>query len=130
MVNDCFSVAAICLCAVVLALLLKRHCAEQSLFVSLAACVMLLSLFAVNASEILDELHILLAESQIDTQYISAAFKAAAICILTQITADLCRDSGESAIASAAELWGRGAITLIAMPIITSLISTVKEYLL
>lgn len=129
MVDSCFSVAALCICSVVLSLLLKRYCREQSLFVAIAACVIVIGLFASSVGGILEELRDLFADSQISSDYISAAFKAAAICMITQITSELCRDSGEGAIASAAELWGRGSILLLSLPIIRTLIETIRSYL-
>ena len=80
-------------------------------------------------SPLLDRLSVLFTESGLDENYISIVFKATAICFITQITSDLCRDSGESAIASAMELWGRISITLISLPLIESVINTITEFL-
>lgn len=129
MVDSCFSVAAICICAVMLSLLLKRYCREQSLFVALVACITVIGAFAASACDLLNDLREILEESEISPEYISVAFKAAAVCIITQITTELCRDSGEGAIASAAELWGRGTVVLLSVPIIRTLIGIIGEFL-
>lgn len=63
----------------------------------------------------------------IPDSYMSIIFKAAAICFITQITCEICADSGESAIASAAELWGRGALVFMSLPIIRSLLEKINE---
>ena len=68
-------------------------------------------------------------ESGLDESYISVVFKAMAICFITQITSDLCKDSGESAIASAMELWGRISVVIISLPLIESVVNTITEFL-
>ena len=71
----------------------------------------------------------LFSDAGISSGYIGLIFKAAAICFITQITCDICRDSGETALASGAEMWGRGAITVIALPIVEALVDMINEFL-
>lgn len=78
---------------------------------------------------VLDDIRDIFLDSGLPESYISLVFKATAICLITQITSDLCRDSGETAIASAAELWGRGAVTFISLPLVRTLISRITEIL-
>ncbi|MBQ9139019.1 MAG: stage III sporulation AC/AD family protein [Ruminococcus sp.] len=49
------------------------------------------------------------------------------MCIITRITSELCRDSGESAIASASELWGRGAVTLLSLPLVKAVLEQISS---
>lgn len=78
---------------------------------------------------VLGDIRDIFLDSGLPESYISLVFKATAICLITQITSDLCRDSGETAIASAAELWGRGAVTFITLPLVRTLISRITEIL-
>ena len=55
--------------------------------------------------------------------YAAILFKAVGICLLTQLAGDVCRDSGESSIASKIELAGRAAILLTAMPLIQEVLA-------
>lgn len=129
MVESTFTTAVFCVASAILAVLLRQHVREQSLFISLAACVVVTGgLFAMLAP-ILGDIRGLLLDSGLPESYISLVFKATAICLITQITSDLCKDSGETAIASAAELWGRGAVTFVSLPLIKALISRIGEIL-
>ena len=129
MVENAFSTAVFCVASAILAVLLRQHVREQSLFISLAACVVVTGgLFAMLAP-ILGDIRGLFLDSGLPESYISLVFKATAICLITQITSDLCKDSGETAIASAAELWGRGAVTFVSLPLIKALISRIGEIL-
>ncbi|MDD7295461.1 MAG: stage III sporulation AC/AD family protein, partial [Oscillospiraceae bacterium] len=54
--------------------------------------------------------------------YLEMLWKSIGICYLTGIAADLCRDSGESAMASVAELWGRITLLVLMLPMAKSLL--------
>ena len=129
MVENAFTTAVFCVASAILAVLLRQHVREQSLFISLAACAVVTGgLFAMLAP-ILGEIRGLFLDSGLPESYISLVFKSTAICLITQITSDLCKDSGETAIASAAEMWGRGAVTFVSLPLIKALISRIGEIL-
>ncbi len=125
MVDNCFSVAVFCVAAAVLAVLLRQYNREQSLLTALAACSAVLCVFAAMAEPMLREISGIFEDAGISESYISLIFKAAAICFITQIACEICKDSGESAIASAAELWGRGAITFMSIPVVRALVELI-----
>lgn len=126
MTDRCMVTAAFCICSAILAVLLKQHCREQSMMIAIAACTAIMVSAASFAASIIDELRDIFSTAGISDNYISLMFKAAAICLITQITSELCRDSGESAIASAAEMWGRGAVTFISLPLVKALLEQIQ----
>lgn len=127
MVENCFSVAVFCVCSAILAVLLKQHCHEQSIMVALATCTGVLVGVMAFAEPLISEVSDIFSQAGISDSYISLIFKATAVCFITQITCEICRDSGENAIASVAEMWGRGAVTFISMPILKTLIEKINE---
>ncbi len=127
MVSDITAVSGFCIAGAVLAVLLKQYCKEQSMILSLGVCVIVFAGAVSVLSPVLDRLEVLFTQSGLDESYISLVFKATAICFITQITSDLCRDSGESAIASALELWGRVSIMLMSVPLIESIVEKIME---
>jgi len=129
MVDNCFSVAVFCVCASIFAVLLRRYCCEQSMLISIAACAIIVGGFISMLHPIITQVQELFSDAGIPSSYISLIFKAMSICFITQITCDICRDSGETAIASAAELWGRGSIIVIALPILRALVETINDFL-
>ena len=78
------------------------------------------------AGPILTEISDIFTAAGISDDYISLVFKAVAVCFITQITADICRDSGETAIASAAELWGRAALVFMSLPVMRVLMEIIN----
>ena len=129
MVENAFSTAVFCVASAILAVLLRQYVREQSLFISLAACVAVTGALFGMLTPVLGDIRDIFLDSGLPESYISLVFKATAICLITQITSDLCRDSGETAIASAAELWGRGAVTFISLPLVRTLNSRITEIL-
>lgn len=129
MVDSCFTVAVFCICAAILAVLLRQYCREQSLMISLAACIAVIGAAAAVLSPIVTQVSEIFTEAGISTSYISLIFKAVAISFITQITCEVCRDSGENAIAAAAELWGRGTLTVMSLPLITALVEMITDFL-
>lgn len=129
MVENSFSVCVFCIGSMILAVMLKRYCREQSIFVALAACALIIGAFLSIAGPVLNETISLFESAGISSGYISIILKAAAVCFITQITCDICRDGGENAIAAAAELWGRGAVTVIALPVVEVLLEMIEAFL-
>lgn len=127
MVENCFSVAVFCVCSAIFAVLLRQHCHEQSLMIALAACVAVVGGFMVFLAPLVSDVQDIFSQAGISDSYISLIFKAAAVCFITQITCEICRDSGENAIASAAEMWGRGAVTFMSLPVLKALLERINE---
>ena len=53
--------------------------------------------------------------------------KASTFCIKHQITGDICRDNGNSAVAGASELAAKATIIALALPLIKSAVTLAKE---
>ena len=78
---------------------------------------------------VISELGELFAVAGLDEGYTALIFKSAAICIVTDITRNICIDSGESAMAAAAVLWGKMALTYMSMPLLRAVVDMIKEVL-
>lgn len=55
----------------------------------------------------------------------AAVFRAAGVCLLTQMVADTCRDSGEAALAGKAELVGRVLLLLMVVPLFEQILTLI-----
>ena len=60
-------------------------------------------------------------------EYGGTVIKALGIAAITQICADICRDSGEGSAASGVELIGKLEILLLCIPMIEDILVTVRE---
>lgn len=129
MMGDTVSAAALCVIGAVTSVLLKQYCREHAVMSSIAICVMVILAALAFASPAIEKLEVLFGRTSLDKTYFKALIKAVGICYMTGIAADICRDSGEHALASAAEIWGRIALLLLALPMIDSLLSLITGVL-
>ena len=114
-------VVSVAVIAVFLSIIVRHYRAEYSVFIVLGAAVVIWMMLSDSLDRALDSMRIMLDGTGIDSGYVSIVFKTLGICILTQIASDLCRDCGESALATKTEFAGKIVILSVAMPMITSI---------
>lgn len=68
-----------------------------------------------------------LEQANMQNEHFQSVLKAVGICYITQFTADLCADAGETSIASKVELAGRIAILVISLPMIGTLFELLTD---
>ena len=129
MTGETSAAAAVCVLTAVLATLLKQYAREHAMFCTIAACITV-GVAAVSAlTPIAETLRSLYNQTALPTPYFDILWKSLGICYLTSVAGDLCRDCGESALAQMAELWGRLALVLLALPLLEGVLEMVTEIL-
>ena len=115
-------IACIGLMAVFLALKLKSVQPEYALLTGIAACVVLFG-FSVTKLEVIF--------SGIDTirQYLSVNSAYIGIAYVSEFSANLCKDAGYGGIASQIEMFGKLSILVMSLPILTTLLTTIQEFM-
>ena len=119
--------AAAGLVGTVLALILGQYRPEFRMLVTAAVTLLLMVMVLEQLSPVLEQLRSTMELTGLTGDYAAVLFKAVGICLLTQLAGDVCRDSGESSIASKIELAGRAAILLTAMPLIQEVLAWAWE---
>ena len=125
MVKELISVCGICICAAAMCILTEKQVKEQAVMLSIGACVFVMLFMIGDIPVIFGKIDRLASSADIDPDNISVIFKALGVCYLTQFSADICRDCGESAAASAAEIFGRIQLIVISLPLFEQLIDSV-----
>lgn len=103
--------------AAVLALFLRKYSPEYALVTGILAGILLLFSVINEARPIFSALKRLFENSGLSTEYGVLLFKALGVCILTQLSADACRDAGENGLATQTEWAGKIAILILALPL-------------
>ena len=119
--------AAAGLVGTVLALILGQYRPEVRMLVTAAVTLLLMAMVLEQLSPVLEQLRSTMELTGLTGNYAAILFKAVGICLLTQLAGDVCRDSGESSIASKIEPAGRAAILLTAMPLIQEVLAWAWE---
>ncbi|MBQ6212761.1 MAG: hypothetical protein IJJ57_07715, partial [Ruminococcus sp.] len=125
--DNCISVGCFCVVGALISLILKQYCSEHSMSVTIAVCAGIMTFFVLIFEDTVYEVRDIFESAGISEGNISIMFKTLAICCITHITAEICRDSGENAIASAAELWGRGAVLVLGIPVFKAFLQIIEK---
>ena len=119
--------AAAGLVGTVLALILGQYRPEFRMLITAAVTLLLMAMVLEQLLPVLEQLRSTMELTGLTGDYAAILFKAVGICLLTQLAGDVCRDSGESSIASKIELAGRAAILLTAIPLIQEVLAWAWE---
>ena len=116
------AVTGILLCSVLLAVLLRGQRPELALCLGMAAGVLVVLLLLRQTAPLLATVRRMLQAADFPSVYLTTVLKAAGI---TLLTADTCRDAGESALAAKAELAGRILLLALAVPLFEQILTLV-----
>ena len=113
--------------AAILGLLIKKSNPETTLLLGLAASAAVL-IAAFNAAEKLFELlRGLIEMTGISEGVVSVVLKTAAAAVITGFSADMCKDAGQSALASACETAGAMIVMYTALPLFETVLRTMEK---
>ncbi len=124
------AIACLGITAAALSALVKRYNGEFSLFISLGASIIIMVTVLLAVYPLIDLIEELTEMIGTDAEYAAILMKALAVCYITQLASDCCRDGGETAIAGKVEFGGKIAILLISVPLFDKLIGIIKELML
>lgn len=113
-------ICGIIICAICVLAVFKNIKSEYSLFIRLVITVSVSILSLAVVYPILSYIEEISCGTSL-TVYIPTLIKALGISIAMQITGDICKDAGETAIAERVALFGRCEILILTMPIIKEL---------
>jgi len=115
------------LCALV-GIILRHIKGEFAPLVRVCGMVLIFGMAIIAASDIFSELEALLLGDAV-SGYAVLMLKALGIALISKISADICRDSGEGAIGSGVELGGKLVILSMCIPLIKELTGYAIELL-
>ena len=122
-------IAALALCAVILIILVKNYKPEFGIFVAIGCGVLILYFMADSLKYAFSYLSDFYNRLDYGKSYFPIIIKVLAVAYITEFTAQLCRDAGESSIASKVELAGKVIIFAVTLPLIGQFAQMVLELL-
>ncbi len=116
----------LCVACLLPVILLRKNAPEQAMLLTLAILAVVMARCLEQAAPVLEELRALFAQAGVETAYVSILLAAAAV--VTRLCADLCKDGGSQALASAVEIAGMAAALLIALPLLGAVVELLLGY--
>ncbi len=107
--------------ASVLAVLLRDEKPEIAVVISIVTGLVIFVFLITKLNSVMTVLKYFAGKANIDVLYFSTILKVIAIAYITEFGAQICRDAGESSIASKVELGGKVMIMVLAIPILAAL---------
>lgn len=120
------SVCGLVLCIVLINKLLENHSKEYIILITICASIVILIYVSGYISTTLDFLNQLLEVSNNSDIY-SVLLKALGICIVTNLSIDVCKDSNQNALSGVVLITGKVAILLISIPLLKELYTVVIQ---
>ena len=110
-------VAAIAVAGAVLGLVIKKNSPDMALMLTISLALIALYLAFDTIKGVTDFIASLAGAAQISPAVLAVVLKAVGISIVTKLSSDVCRDAGQSSVASGIELTGAFAALYIALPL-------------
>ena len=123
------SIFGLVIISAVIITLIGQYKKEYALLSTVVAGVVILVSVLSSATSAFYTLRNIVDDMGIKTSYFTLAFKTLGICVITGFASDLCKDFGNTSLASRAELAGRCAVFIISLPLLVSLIETAYGFI-
>lgn len=124
MTAEVWKIMAICVLGTAFSLVLRQKSAEFSFAVVVVTAIIVITFVLKSIAEPIDLIFEKLNDSGVKTEYFKIALKAVGVAYITDFIADVSRDTGQTSIASKAELVGKAVIFLLSVPVLMSVLET------
>ena len=127
--EEIIKIVGIGLIALVIVIILKQYRPEYTIYVSIFAGVLILTLTMSKISGIINLLKSISDKTYINKQFLGILLKITGVAIITEFAVSIYIDAGEKAIASKIEIGSKVIIIAMSIPIISSLLELIVEIL-
>ena len=125
---ELLKLAALCAVCILPVVLLRKQTPEQALLLTIAILAVAAARCVSLALPLMEELRALFDRAGIEPIYLSILLRTLAAALVTRLCADLCKDGGSQALASAVETAGAVAALAIAMPLLKAVVELLLGY--
>ena len=126
---DIVKIIGVGLTTAIIIIILKQYKPEFTIYVSLVAGTIILFMVMDKLNGIINILQALANKTGAGSSFLGILLKITGIAILTEFSVSICKDSGETAIASKIDLGGKIIIIGISIPIMTALLELIISIL-
>ena len=117
------------LIALIIIILLKQYKPEFAIYISLLTGVLILLLVMDELSGIINLLQTFTNKVSINSTFLKLLIKITGIAFLSEFAVSICKDAGETAVASKIEIGTKIIIISMSIPIISSLLEIILSVL-
>ncbi len=123
---DIIKIVSFALITLLIVIMVKKERPDIALLISLIAGIIVFMFLVSKLTIIVNFLQTLSNKANIDIVYLDTVFKILGIAYLSSFC-EICRDAGESSIASKVEFAGKILILTLAIPILMAVMQTILK---
>jgi len=112
-----------------LALQFKSEKAEYGVYISIALSILVFTGILGHLEMLIDTMRKIGSYINIDSIYISTLLKMLGITYVSEWSSSICKDAGYQTIAGQIEIFGKLAVFMLSMPVLLTLLDTVRGFL-
>lgn len=122
-----YKLIGIAIAGAVLSQLLRQYRPELAIAIPILTSVFVIGMCVPYLGAVLEMFEDIAQRAGIELEHMKIVLKITGVAYICQFAADICRDSGEGAIAGKIELGGKIVIITLSMPVVYSLLSLVSR---
>lgn len=126
---DIIKIIGIALIALVIIIILRQYKPEFVIYVELIAGVIILSMSFEGITSIVNLIQSYSNKISISSKFIIVLLKITGIAILAEFASSICKDAGESSLATKIDIGSKVMIVTTSIPIISSLLEIILKVL-
>ncbi len=126
---EILKIVTIALTGVIMASLMKNINKEVTIYIVMATVVIIIFSIINKLAEVFVFIESVYSGITYGKEFFPIVLKILAVAYITDFTAQLCKDSGEGAVASKVELAGKVIIFYAAIPILSAILDLIKTLL-
>lgn len=127
--DDIIKIIGLGLIALITIIIIKQYRPEFAVYISIIVGVLILYIAMDKFSSIINLLQSISNKAGINKTFLEILLKITGIAFLSEFAVSICKDSGESAIASKIELGSKVIIISMSIPIISNLMELIINIL-
>ncbi len=126
---DIFRIAAIGICGVIISSMVKGYKPEFAIYVVITTVLVIFIMIIYKLTSVFEFLGEIYNQISYGKNFFPIILKVLAVAYIADFTAQICKDSGESAIASKVELAGKVMIFYLAVPVMVAVMELINKML-
>lgn len=127
---DMIKVSILGIVAVCLSLFLQNEKQHVGVYIAIIASVIIFAGVLTKVDEIKELIEEIKSYLNLSGVYLETLLKMIGITYLAEFSSNICKDAGSTAIASQIELFAKLSVLVLSMPIVLSILETIRTFLI
>ena len=125
--DDVIKIIGIGLLALILIVVIKQYRPEFAIYISIIAGIIIFFFAMDKLTNIINLLKDICNQAGVNNKYLGILIKMTGIAVLAEFAISICKDAGESSLASKVELGSKAIVISMSIPIIHNLLEIILD---